>query len=334
MYLNKQILLVIFCFTLASCKKKYPDAIALEPIQKISVLSDSTFFGDIADMEFSDGYMYLVDNSPQIFQLSKGLELTGRIDQAGKGPGEFTGISKISLIEDSLFVYDRTQTKILVFDSANNFVREFTPNFTTPTIAVNNRSQIYLSTPSKSKIITVLNKRGEEINAFGEQTVGKQDVNVRRNERLLFINDNKLVAVPKSDPFVKVYNLKGDLLSKKKIDHPLLQKRVSNIEDSYKDINNAGWLTILFKDANVHNNKLYLLIHTHVRPDPEPKYAFVLAYNIGEDGDLTLANAFKLFRTNRENRLYGFRLAALSDHRLMVYDLRGKSLLIFEDERI
>lgn len=332
MNLNKKnLLLTILAGILISCSTNKKEFIVLKPTTQLTMLSDSSFFGDIWAMGASKEYIYATDNSPQILQLDYDLTLSGRIDDVGKGPGEFTSVASLCIVDDSLFVYNRSEAKILVYDSNNNFIREIGLNNPySMDFAVDKKSRIYLSTPYRDNPITVLNATGQKINTFGNNSANKKSVNARRNERYLFIRDNKLIAVSRSDPFIKVFSLAGGLLSQTEIDHPLLQNRIDYIKETYETNQYSGSLSILFYDATALQNSIYFLAHTHVRGNPEPNYTFVIAYTLQKNGKLTYENAYKLFRPNPKNRLYGFRLTAFGKRKLMIYDLKGKSLLTYE----
>lgn len=308
------------------------DAISLSPIKEISMLADSSFFGVIADMQFSNKTLTLADNTPQIFRVGQNFNLKGRIDKTGKGPGEFTSINKISIANDSLYAFNRTQAKMLVFDGLDNFMREMSIDEFVSDFNVTKNVSFFLSTPYREKLITVLNAEGKEINTFGDQIVERSSVNIARNRRVLLIHEDKLIAIPQTDSWVKVYNLDGKLLNKKIINHPLLENRIEynkNRYDSPKD--RAG---VLFWDGTVFKNKIYLLAVTGLKEEPKPKYTFVLSYTLGRNGELDFNNAFKLFRTNQANRIHGIRLGTIGDHSLVVYDLTGRLLAVYKDERI
>ena len=126
--------------------------------------------------------------------------MLGRINKFGKGPGEFTVVRDMSIVNDSLYLYDDSQAKILVYDHNNNFVREVSvPEASGFDMVVNNRSHIFLSTPNRKSPITKFSTVGQKITAFGRNTVSKDSRRYLRNSRFLFIHNDKMIAVGRSE---------------------------------------------------------------------------------------------------------------------------------------
>lgn len=331
-----KLLILAMGFLLIACKSDNGDiqeAIKVYPAQEIVMLSDSTFFGDIADMIHTDNSIYIVDNTPRIFQLDSDFKIKHRLSDTGKGPGEFTGIWKMETANDSIYAYNKSLGKIIVYDSLNNFQREVkVPN--TLSFVVDSSSNIYFSTPAQNKLITVINANSNIINAFEDPTVDKESFNIHRNRRFLVILQDKLISIPEAEKVIKVFNLSGELLSETPVAHPLIEKYVDRVSDDFTIQYPEDFKPSLWYDAAGYKDKIYLLANMKRDENREPKYSLSFSYKLDSKGKLTFDHVFKLFPEDEESRLTGFRILPFGDSKLMVYDLHNKSLLVYEDERI
>lgn len=331
-------LILIGIFFLLACKEEpiKRNTIVLEADQQVSMLGGSTFFDGLTEIVYRNGIIYMADNSPRIFRLDSGLKIVKQIYSIGKGPGEFTSISDIDYDKDSLYVFTRSQGKIIVYDSTSTFIRELSVKDIAGRDMTIKNNKIYLSTPFARRPITIFDIMGNKIKTFGQQTANQESYNVYRNERMLLINHDKLIAVSPSEPVIWIYDLDGKLISKKRIEHPLLKDRIDHIEEFHSKPSSNGGLALafLFEDAVIFEDKLYLLALTTVEEETEHKFAFVLSFDIEENGKLTYLKEYKLFRPNRNNRLFGIDLGFIDKNNLIIYDLRSKNIYSFEDERI
>jgi hypothetical protein len=308
----------------------------LEADQQVPMLGTSTFYDGLAEIVFQDSMIYMADNSPRIYRLNPKLKVLKQIYNIGKGPGEFTSITDIDYKNDSLYVFTRSQRKIIVYDSTSKFVRELSvKNITGQDMAIIG-NKIYLSAPFAEKPIIKLDFSGNKIQAFGQKTADQESYNIYRNERILLSYDNSLIAVSPSKPIVRTYNLDGDLISEKRIEHPLLKDRIDYVEEFHSKpaSNGALGLAFLFRDAVIFNNKLFVIAHTSSKEQNESNFAFVLAFDLKENGQLSYSNEYKLFRPDRNNRLFGIDLGFVNDNTMLIYDLTSKNIFLFKDESI
>lgn len=332
---------------LAACsnKKEAQKPISLEPVKSVSELNDSTFIANVGTMKFADNQLflslYLADNLPMILLLEPDLDLLGRIDRIGRGPGEFTAVLDMSIVNDSLYLYDDRQAKILVYDLNNNFIREVRlPEASGFDMVVDNRSQIFLSTPNRTYPITKFNAHGQKVTAFGNKTISEDSRQFRRNSRFLFIHNDKLLAIGRSEPVLEIYSLEGQFISKAKIAPPVLHESITRTKKENEGPNEQLGVTSLsnlFYAAATHKNSIYLMEAKKTKENTntyDTKYTYLFKYKLETDGDVTLERTFKLFRSDQEKLMYGFRLAVVEDHTIVVYDMMGKSLLMYKDKRL
>jgi len=317
-------------------KKKTSTPIGLQPVKSVSELNDSTFFGDVWAMKFANNRLYLADNSPQVLQLGPDLGLLGRINKTGKGPGEFTSVLDMSIINDSLYLYDRSQAKILVYDLNNNFIREIgLPETSGFNMVVNNRHQIFLSTPNRKDLITKLSPDGQEIMAFGNKTVSKDSRHFRRNSRFLFIHNDQLIAIAKSEPVLETYSLEGQFIRKTKINPPEIEDLIARVKKENEG--SSLGLSHIFFAATIYKDSIYLMEAKRTKENAstyDTKFTYLFKYKLQPDGNVIRDRTFKLFRSDLDQLLYGLQLAVVEDHTLVVYDLMGKNLLVYKDKRL
>jgi hypothetical protein len=330
---------------------KHP--VSLTARKKITQFNDTTFFSGVAaTMVAADSSVYILDyKTNKLYHLDHNLKLLGTVGRSGKGPGEFTGLNDMDFVNDSLYAYDGNEAKILVYDNKNNFVREIgVPDNSGIKIAVDRQSHIFLSTPDRNHPITELNAHGHIIRAFGKNTAGKNSFHFLRNLRTLFVYNNKLIVVPWSEPFIKTYNLNGQLLHKITINRPEIHNLISRVKkengggsESHIHIIKKGnggssihphvhMLSPLFSDATLYKHNLYLLVRAAwPQASLRKKFTLVLDYKLQNNGKLSHKRTFKLFRSNHQHRLVGSMLIAPGNHTPIVLD---KALFVFKDPQI
>lgn len=324
----------------AACSNQNPtqEPLSLEPVKSVSEINDSTFFGGIGAINYLENRLYLADNTPNVFQLGSELELLGVINKAGRGPGEVIGVNDMSVVSDSLYVYDRQQAKILVYDLNNNFIREVSLSEALGYhMVVDNRSEIFMSTPNNSDPITKLDANGTKIMSFGKATVSQDSGQYRRNNRFLFIHNDKLIAIAMSEPGMEVYSLEGEFVSKTEIAPPQMHDMIERAKRENEEQLNPSSLSLIFMAATIYENDIYLMEAKKPNEDTneyDTNFTYLFKYNIEPDGNVTYERTYRLYHSDREELLYGFRLAAVGDHKLFVYDLMGKSLLVFQHDQL
>lgn len=329
---------LIFLNTACSNNNETHKPISLEPVKNISEINDSTFFGGLGVIKYQDNRFYLADNLPQVLQLGIDLDLIGVINKTGRGPGEFIGVMDMSVVNDSLYLYDRQQAKILVYDDNNHFIREVRlPEAFGYDMVVDHRSQIFLSTPNSPDPITKLDANGKKIMSFGNTTVSNDSGQYRRNSRFLFIHDDKLIAIAMSEPVLEVYSLEGKFISSSEIDPPEMHDLIERAKRENEEQLNPSFLSLIFYAAAIYEDSIYLMEAKRTNEDTneyDTNFSYLFKYKLEPDGDVTFERTFRLFHSDPEELLYGFRLAAVGDHKLIVYDLMGRSLLLFQHDYI
>ncbi|HYW34347.1 MAG TPA: 6-bladed beta-propeller [Balneolaceae bacterium] len=348
------LLCVLLFETACSGHRQTTGPISLSARSKITQFNDTTFFSYIGTMTAAKSSMYVWGGKTnKLYHLNRRLKLLGTLGSTGKGPGEFTSLRDMSFVNDSLYAYDPAQAKILVYDNKNDFVRGIgLPDNSGWRMAVDSRSHIFLPTPDRSHPITELNAHGHIIRAFGQNTVGKNSFHFRRNLRMLIIQNNKLISVPLTEPFIKTYSLKGQLLYKTPIDRPDIHKLISLVQkqnggNSASGVNikkgngsthpQVHSLSPLFSDAAIHKNNLYLLVRAvWGKANLNKKFTLLLDYRLQNNGKVVYKRTFKLFRANHQHPLLGEKLIAPGDHTLIVFNetKSEEALLVFKDPQI
>lgn len=314
--------------------------ISLEPVMSLTEINDTTFFGGVSSMNFSNGRLYIADNRAHLFQLDSNLNLSGVIHRPGEGPGEFRVIMDMSIVGDTLYAYEMQKAKILIYDQNNNFMREISiPDAFEFDFAADPQSRIILSTPAGSAPITMLDGDGNRMISFGNPTVSSNSAQYRRNYRFLFIHENKLIAIGKSEPILEIYTLEGELINSTEIIPPEIHDIIERAkrENEEQGEQPVNFLSLIFMDAAIYGDSIYLL--ESKRPNEttneyDTNFTYLFKYNIQSNGTVSYERTFKLYHTNPESLLYGAKLAVLENHKMIVYDMMEKSLLVFEDDRL
>ncbi|MCH8569747.1 MAG: 6-bladed beta-propeller [Balneolales bacterium] len=88
------------------------------------------FHGRLVSTVFFNGNMYVADSSHQhIYRVHQDGSLEWVVGRSGRGPSEFLDIYHIEASEDFIFVHDRGQLKVVVFDKEFSQVGEFNTAF-------------------------------------------------------------------------------------------------------------------------------------------------------------------------------------------------------------
>jgi len=178
--------------------------------------------------------------------------------KAGRGPGEFITPSQIASFKDSIYVYDSSQNKYLVFIQTGNFVREFYIKDSRPTnkFIITPNGQIVLSNPFAAKPLSVYDLNGNKKFEFGRiiEKWKSKNANISNYRELELVNDSLIIAILRYQPIIEVYDLNGKLLIEKDIsEQQQIKDRINSI-----DFNKQGF-PIIANSTTVDRNILYIL---------------------------------------------------------------------------
>lgn len=322
-----------------SCSDKIKnEVIEIQASAKKPSINDTVYYKSVSSLEGLKRGVYVADKTARIFFINSSGEFEWEYAEKGKGPGELSYVSDLSSVNDSLYIYDRSQGKIIVLDNENDFRRDIITEDLkgARNMAVSEDGDIYVSTPFSEKPITVLNNNGNTLFKFGNKIADPSGFNVYRNEKLLQVTGNKVLALSSSDPLLEVYSEDGELLESKKIQHSEIQNRVDDINSSYSKPSPYGGykLVVLFEDMKVVGNQVYLLTRTDAEGKTDNNFTLLLKYEMKKSGSLNFVKAIKLYGIDQVKRLSGTEIAFINENKVYLYDLSSKTIFVFEDDRI
>lgn len=258
-----------------SCSQDLPNRHLL-PHKSIERLSDSTYFSSVvSNITLYKNNIFLSDcfNS-RIICLDSNYNVIRTLGTPGRGPGEFLTPDQFGIINDSLYVYDQSTKKILVFTVDGKYCREFLlrkyPKIFSR-FAMSKNGEIFVSTPLFEYPITVYDLKGDIKYGVGLKQNDKLSIRERMAglRHLSLFNDKYIIAIVTSRPEIEIYNLKGRIVKKMDLSHIGILKDLLNHFNWNKE---SGGIPSVFSDMSIYQNNLYLLtasffngiVHTNV----------------------------------------------------------------------
>ena len=258
-----------------SCSQDLPNRHLL-PHKSIERLSDSTYFSSVvSNITLYKNNIFLSDcfNS-RIICLDSNYNVIRTLGTPGRGPGEFLTPDQFGIINDSLYVYDQSTKKILVFTVDGKYCREFIlrkyPKIFSR-FAMSKNGEIFVSTPLFEYPITVYDLKGDIKYGVGLKQNDKLSIRERMAglRHLSLFNDKYIIAIVTSRPEIEIYNLKGRIVKKMDLSHIDILKDLLNHFNWNKE---SGGIPSVFSDMSIYQNNLYLLtasffngiVHTNV----------------------------------------------------------------------
>lgn len=258
-----------------SCSQDLPNRHLL-PHKSIERLSDSTYFSSVvSNITLYKNNIFLSDcfNS-RIICLDSNYNVIRTLGTPGRGPGEFLTPDQFGIINDSLYVYDQSTKKILVFTVDGKYCREFIlrkyPKIFSR-FAMSKNGEIFVSTPLFEYPITVYDLKGDIKYGVGLKQNDKLSIRERMAglRHLSLFNDKYIIASVISRPEIEIYSLKGKIVKKMDLSHIDILKDLLNHFNWNKE---SGGIPSVFSDMSIYQNNLYLLtasffngiVHTNV----------------------------------------------------------------------
>ena len=251
--------LIFLC--LISCSKDLPNR-NLTPIKSIERLSDSTYLSDVvSNMVYYNNTLFFSDcSNSRIVNLDSNYRVIRIYGSPGRGPGEFLTPDQFAIVKDSLYVFDHSTKKILIFDMIGKFSREFNLNRYPEVysrLAISKFGKIYVSTPLLDYPITVFDRNGNILYGIGSKCNNKLAFykKMASISHLLIYKDSFLLSVRASSAEIDVYDLEG--LYIKKIDLSNLDI-VKDLLKFFNETKRQDGIPSIFTDVSLYDDKLFL----------------------------------------------------------------------------
>ena len=175
------------------------------------------------------GNVYVFDDgNSRIVKLDSRGKFIVEFGQTDSGPGAVRpgGFNDSIAVDqdENVYVSDPGTPRVLIYSSDGRFQRSFRLPFTSTSIAVNRKREIFLTpdTPRPTELIFVFSDTGKFLRRFGERLI-KSPGNLARNMNIAVAacdaNDNLFVAF-RSWPLIRKYSPEGQLISENQFTIP------------------------------------------------------------------------------------------------------------------
>src|SRR6218665_101871 len=319
---------------LAACDSKNKIKFSKVHLKKqVSVLSDSSFFGNVRDVIFSKGYLLITDYSQNRLLLCD-TAFNAAVNYGGTGdaPSEFIGVARSYIKNDMVFALDERHGTLSLFSLGGKFVKRITYPQKMVTLitrfTVDDSLKIYVAAPERDSSMVKLDTSGQIVRQFGSIFPGKnfREKRARSFKHILCSKDNQLICVSLSEPYIELYSTSGKKLREFNLsDSPYLKKRLAFAEEQCRqDPKKREGTYSLFSDAYLVNEHLYLL-YVDQNEQNHPVSDKVLVYTV-EENNLRFYKALDL--NDKRESMWHHVLAVTSDEK-MIYAFTGNLWRVF-----
>lgn len=258
--MKKLILFVISALLVLACGQRgvvlpVEDATA---VHSIEVLSDGSYFSEVASMKFYDGRIYACSmESSQILCMDTDFGLLNKIGRKGRGTEELMDPSSFDICRDGLAVYSYGMFKH--YTHAGDFVKSCSISRSMPNKNFAWSGECYYYSTRTDGPMIEFSPDGRS-SSFGEYHLfDNENQTSLKNARHTLIYEDNIIAVSDNLPIIEFYD-KATLGLIKKIDYSrvdLVDKIIKkNSEEHLAD----NQYRILVSKCYISDGKLYLLL--------------------------------------------------------------------------
>lgn len=256
---------IICLLTIISCKQSENPPVYYTPdiLASFSDFGTETFFSNISDIERNGNKYYFLDIvQNKVFCTDTLFNLLFSFIEEGEAESEATGLNKLSIFNDTLYVGDVSSGKIMVFNTNGKFIKSFRTDLWGIGDFFANDKEIIMFSDDDSLIdhpIAILNKATNEKSYIGS----KADRNFKNPDRhVLNIDGSSFASIYAENwPIIEIYSSKGELLFYKDLSYLDLFTSVLDYSD-LKIKNEQNTNVVLVPHAYYTHGILYLLIST------------------------------------------------------------------------
>ncbi len=239
-------------------------------------------------------HLFLSDlENSRILKVTTSFVGESEIGSTGDGPGEFHGVDHFTIVDDKVYAYSYSNHKMNIFDVSGKFIEQIP--VLDPIIgrfSVQDK-KITFSNYESVDPLHVYATDGIKLKSFGTQLAGENELQRRmRSIRHVFSftkdSEHLRVAVSKSEPYIELYDASERLIRSHKIQGiPFVEERMKHAESEYAKSKNHKIIMLLFQDAYLSGDSLFLLLFSS-----EPPH-HVLRYKI-EGHDFSLQRIYRI----------------------------------------
>ncbi|MCH8495546.1 MAG: hypothetical protein LAT57_07940 [Balneolales bacterium] len=233
--MNKVSAIILVAFTLFSCKEKDDSySIVYEIFEDFTVryIDVDTDISDLSWLEYesfsfdsatlgtshvilSSGKIYTVDNQLKSIREHdfETFEVIREFAHSGRGPGEYIDIGAVFSVENSISTFDRSQSKIITYDSGFKFVNEMIISgmLQTDSFIKSDSMIVYHTRANEHKLFGKLSLKDTSSIYFHNYTISQGYQPRGYNNSKIHYDNNQLIIASENMPIVFIYenNLTG-----------------------------------------------------------------------------------------------------------------------------
>lgn len=258
------VILLSFIVVFTSCHKKL-DVWNSSIIKEKAILDDSSYISfSLCTIEYN-GLHYMSDfKNNRILVFDNNLKLVKTFGGTGRGPCELISVSEIYVCNDSLYVYDPNQQKIVVYDIITaKCIREIKPKYRIYRKFIIKDNNIISCHPYSDKPIIIMDMNGNLTGSFGKLINKYDDIEKYTTNRWDVLDaGNNIITVNVSDPIIDIYDKNLSLIKRIDIsDHKVFSALYESKNKILKENPKSRKYTTFYAIANsyIQGNNIYLL---------------------------------------------------------------------------
>lgn len=245
---------------------KQRDFVGLEVVNKLD-LNKLDLFYVLRMEEQEENLFFLNGDKLEIFILNKqNLNLSGAkkiMFIKGRGPGELQSITDYDVHNNEIFISDRQQGKISIYNFDGILKEEFSlPEIIADRIQViDNKRILTFSLKTGNYVFNILNREGDILDSFIET---QPDLHYLMYSGDIYYNTDDIYFVGYSEPIIKKYNLQT-----KNLIYSIDVINSYSTEDNYVKNELGGFSSSSYSPAalysslgyTIYNDQLYMTRH-------------------------------------------------------------------------
>ena len=255
---------------IASCsspEKLENDIIVVTPDKELSILSDSSYLGQVMSMDLYNNRYVLSDyKSHKVIFLDKNLDVLSSVGSYGKGPGDLNGPIEVVALQDSIFIFEEMNQRVSVFDWELKFSRHinnvFRGSFSEKLAISADGNALFCSRRAGETPLQMVDLQTLESTSFGAYM--KEGIAGRKPfEYYHFVLfKDWIFAIANSDPVIRIYDkVSLELVNEVQYENaPIVKGAVDYIADQRLHHPSPNKSYVLVQDVAQYKNHLYMLI--------------------------------------------------------------------------
>lgn len=160
---------LILLITLLSCKNHQDNTVVLEiEILREDSIFTENYYGDLISFQDNRAICGFYQKAVTIINLSEST--TEKIEKVGEGPGEFKFPRCALFFQDNFIIFCSTLTKIIIYDSSFNYIREHRiPAKISNLFIIDDSTVLYSDLLSNDQLFVIYDlKNSIKLNSFGQ----------------------------------------------------------------------------------------------------------------------------------------------------------------------